>query len=275
MVAGGLVGSAGVGNERRSASRALRVSVVVPAKDEAANLPHVLGALPDGLHEVILVDGRSEDDTVAVARSVLPSITVVGQCGRGKGDALAVGFAAATGDVIVALDADGSTDPEEISSLVAALLGGADYVKGSRYLAGGGSEDLTLVRSLGNRALALTVNVLFGTRYTDLCYGYFGFWRRHLGALGLDCDGFEVETLLNIRAARAGLRIAEVPSFERTRIHGESSLHVVRDGLRILRTIVRERLAAGSGAVANRRGELSAAAGAWTRRGGRVGTMRL
>lgn len=236
-------GGAVVGTERRSAGRALWVSVVVPARNEAPNLPHVLAALPEGLYEVILVDGHSDDGTVEVARALLPSITVVRQRGRGKGNALAAGFAAATGDVIVAIDADGSTDPAEIPALVAELRCGADYVKGSRYLAGGGSDDLTPVRSLGNRVLALAVNVLFGTRYTDLCYGYFGFWRRHLAALGLDCDGFEVETLLNIRAARAGLRIAEVPSFERTRIHGESNLNVVRDGVRILRTIVRERVA--------------------------------
>lgn len=262
VLEGALVDGPAVGNERRSAARRLWVSVVVPAKNEAANLPHVLGALPDGLHEVILVDGNSDDGTVEVARSLLPSIHVVSQRGRGKGDALAAGFAAATGDVIVALDADGSTDPGEIPRLVAALEAGADYVKGSRYLAGGGSEDLTLVRSLGNRALALAVNVLFGTRYTDLCYGYFGFWRRHTGRLGLDCDGFEVETLLNIRAARARLRVVEVASFERTRIHGESNLNVVRDGTRILHTIVSERLAARRADVAERREQVANAAAA-------------
>jgi hypothetical protein len=83
---------------------------------------------------------------------------------------------------------------------------------------------------------------LFGTRYTDLCYGYNAFWSRCLPVLDVDCNGFEVETLINIRASVGGLRIAEVPSFEHSRITGVSNLNAVRDGLRVLRTIVWERL---------------------------------
>ncbi len=139
------------------------------------------------------------------------------------------------------IDADGSTDGREIFSFVSALVEGADFAKGSRYAPGGGSDDISRLRSLGNRALTGLTNLLYGTRYTDLCYGYNAFWARHLHALDLDCDGFEIETLMNVRAAQAGLTIHEVPSHERSRIHGESNLHAVRDGLRVLRTILRER----------------------------------
>jgi hypothetical protein len=139
------------------------------------------------------------------------------------------------------LDADGSADPAEIPAYVSALQSGADFAKGSRYLTGGGSSDITGLRSLGNRTLGGIVNALFGTRYTDLCYGYNAFWRHCLPVMNVDCDGFEVETLINIRIARARLSIAEVPSFERDRIHGESNLNTFRDGWRVLRTIFRER----------------------------------
>jgi glycosyltransferase involved in cell wall biosynthesis len=216
------------------------VSVVVPAMNEAENLPHVFATLPQWIDEIVLVDGNSVDDTVAVARRLRPNVKIVTQTGKGKGDALAAGFAACTGDIIVMIDADGSTDGHEIISFVGALVTGADFVKGSRYAAGGGSDDLTFNRRFGNRVLTGIVNTMYRTQYTDLCYGYNAFWARHLEVLNLDCDGFEVETLLNIRAAKAGLKVHEVPSHERNRIHGESNLHVVRDGLRVLKTILRE-----------------------------------
>ncbi|BCJ42099.1 hypothetical protein GCM10010168_65230 [Actinoplanes ianthinogenes] len=229
------------------------VSVVVPALNEARNLPHVFARLPQ-VDEVILVDGGSTDDTVAVARKLRPDIRVVTQNRRGKGNALACGFAACTGDIIVMIDADGSTDPGEIPSFVAALRGGADFAKGSRFRPGGGSADITRLRRAGNRMLSILVNVLFGTRYSDLCYGYNAFWSCHLDVFDLDStspapagadgrlwgDGFEIETLLNLRAARARLVIEEVSSFEHDRIHGVSNLNAFTDGIRVLRTIARE-----------------------------------
>lgn len=222
------------------------VSVIVPALNEAENLPHVFAALPAWIDEVILVDGGSTDGTAAVARRLRPGLRVVAQTRRGKGNALIEGAAAAKGDIIVMMDADGSTDGHEIRSFVAALTAGADFAKGSRYVPGGGSDDLSPLRSLGNRALTGLTNLLYGTRYTDLCYGYNAFWGRHLDALALDCDGFEIETLMNIRAVKAGLVVREVPSHERCRVHGESNLHALRDGWRVLKTIIRERFRASS-----------------------------
>lgn len=214
--------------------------MVIPALNEAENIPHVLARVPDFVHEVILVDGRSTDGTADAARAAMPSIRVIEQPGRGKGDALACGFAEAEGDIIVMLDADGSTDAAEIPRFVQALEAGADFVKGSRYMDGGGSDDLTPVRTLGNKLLAALVNGIYRTRYSDLCYGYMAFWRRCIDRLHPDCDGFEVETLLTIRASRSGLAVTEVPSHEASRLFGESRLHVVRDGWRILRVILRE-----------------------------------
>jgi glycosyltransferase involved in cell wall biosynthesis len=220
---------------------ALSVSVVIPVKNEAKNLSYVLRTVPDWVSEVILVDGRSTDDTVGVARRLRPGITVVTQSGAGKGDALLAGFARCSGDIIVAMDGDGSTHGGEIIQFISALAAGADFVKGSRFASGGGSDDLTLGRRYGNRVLLGLVNWMYGTKYSDLCYGYNAFWTKHLQALAMDCDGFEVEALMNIRAIKAGLRVHEVPSHERRRLHGTSNLRVVRDGWRILRVIVREK----------------------------------
>ena len=232
-----------------------RVSVVIPTLNEAPNLPHVFAGLPGEIHEVIVVDGHSIDGTLAVARELRPDVRIVMQTRRGKGNALACGFDAATGDIIAMIDADGSTDPAEIPRFVRALLDGADFAKGTRFVQGAGSSDITWLRRLGNRMLSGCVNMIYGTRYSDLCYGFNAFWRRHVPVFGLATeppsaapsdppmwgDGFEVETLINIRVATAGLQVTEVPSFEHPRIHGVSNLRTFSDGCRVLRTIMAER----------------------------------
>jgi len=217
------------------------VSVVIPAMNEAENLPYVFKTLPDWIHEVVLVDGNSTDNTVQVARDLWPGVKVVEQRGKGKGDALISGFQACTGDIIVMVDADGSADGNEIVSYVSALVSGADFAKGSRFANGGGTDDMTFIRKLGNRVLCAIVNRKFGARYTDLCYGYNAFWRHCLDKIELDCTGFEVETLMNIRVVKAGLKGQEIPSHEYLRIHGTSNLRAVRDGLRVLKVILKER----------------------------------
>ena len=218
-----------------------QISVVIPARNEAQNLVHILPHLSSLVSEVILVDGHSTDETIAVAQRLLPTIRVIKQEGRGKGDALNVGFAACTGDIVVMLDADGSADPNEIPRFIEALLAGNDFAKGSRFLQGGGSHDITLLRRLGNFGLSRLVNTLYQTRFSDLCYGYNAFWKHCLDHVAIDCDGFEVETLISIRMHKAKLKIAEVPSFEYPRIHGQSNLNTFRDGWRVLKTILRER----------------------------------
>lgn len=229
-----------------------RISVIVPTYNEAANLPHVFALMPD-VHEVIVVDGRSTDGTIETAKALRPDVKIVLQNRRGKGNAMACGFAAATGDILVMLDADGSADPREIPRFVEALLAGAHFAKGTRFALGGGSNDITTLRRAGNWALNTAANVLFGTRYTDLCYGYNAFWATCLPALELDPsgenrdeknwgDGFEIETLINTRIAKAKLDIREVASFEFERIHGESNLNTFRDGFRVLTALVVERV---------------------------------
>jgi glycosyltransferase involved in cell wall biosynthesis len=216
------------------------VSVVMPTINEARNLPAVLARMPE-VFELIVVDGGSTDGTTAEALRLRPDARILMQPGQGKGDALGAGFRAARGEVIVMLDADGSTDPAEIPVFLAALRDGADVAKGSRFVPGGGSSDITIVRRLGNWVLSRLVNLLYGTSYTDLCYGYNAFRADRLPELDIACEGFEVEALINVQIAKAGLRVTEVPSFESPRLYGESNLRPIRDGLHILAIILRER----------------------------------
>ncbi len=218
------------------------ISVIIPTLNESANLPYVLNTIPRWVDEVIIVDGRSSDDTDRVARALRPDVRIIEQRRPGKGAALQAGFGAAKGKILIALDADGSMDGSAITAFRDALLAGADYVKGCRFCPGGGSSDITRLRRMGDRGICLLIRVLFGARYVDATYGYIGFWADQIDALGIDTDGFGVETLIGIRAHRAGLRTAEVPCFEAERIYGKSNLSAVRDGIRIVRVIIGERL---------------------------------
>jgi glycosyltransferase involved in cell wall biosynthesis len=228
------------GSERWHAGKP-KISLIIPTLEEAENLKLVLPAIPDIVDELIIVDGGSNDSTVDVVRQLQPDANIIIDTTPGKGYALRRGFEAAIGDILVMMDADGSMDPVDIGTFVAALEAGADVAKGSRFLQGGGSADMTIVRRLGNRALTRAVRLAFGGRYSDLCYGYMAFWRHVLPTFEGDVRGFEIETFLNIRALAAGLRVVEVASFENPRLYGESHLRTFRDGSRALLTIGRER----------------------------------
>jgi glycosyltransferase involved in cell wall biosynthesis len=216
--------------------------VVIPVINEAPNVPEVLGRVPGTVWEILVVDGGSRDGTASVVAEVCPEARVIAQSSTGKGNALACGFRAAGGEIIVMLDGDGSTDPAEIPRFVRALVEGADFAKGSRFVPGGGSADITAVRRVGNWLFVRLANALYGTAYTDLCYGYNAFWADVRDYLRIEHEGFEVEALINVQIAKAGLRVREVASFEHRRLHGMSNLRPVPDGLRILGILMAERL---------------------------------
>jgi glycosyltransferase involved in cell wall biosynthesis len=252
-----------------------KITAIIPTLNEAKNVAAVVSALPSCVAEIIIVDGRSEDRTAEVAFAADPRVRIVLERRKGKGAAMLSGFSAARGDAIVCLDADGSMDPEEVKIFQAVLGAGYDLVKGSREAVGGGSDDFSPLRRFGNYGLTRLANAIHRTRWSDMCYGYFGFWRDVLPSVHLNWDelttravehqltaegtnlgrqraartdgklhygdGFEIETALFLRAARAHLSIAEVPSREMERQSGESNLNTMRDGWRVLSAIGRER----------------------------------
>ncbi|MGZ4689998.1 MAG: glycosyltransferase [Acidimicrobiia bacterium] len=220
--------------------RSIDVTVVIPALNEADGLRLILPTIPTFVNELIVVDGGSKDDTLRVIGRLYPSAVRIRQRGRGKGDAIKAGLAASTGDIVVTMDADGSMSPADIVPAVGALLDGCDFVKGSRALAGAGSDDFTPLHRLGNWALTAMSNVVFGAGYTDLTYGFNAYWRRVMLNADTLSDGFEFEIQAAIRASRSGLLTAEVPCFEAPRAGGASKLSPMRDGWAIARILARE-----------------------------------
>ena len=242
---------------QRSRTPIPTVSVVVPTRNEARNLEIVLPAIAavrPAVHEIIVVDGDSTDGTVETAQRVLPWVRVITQTRKGKGNAMACGFAAATGDVIVMFDADGSADPAEIPAFVVGAGRRCRLRQGQPvHPAAAAATTSRCCAGRGNAGLNGVANALFGTSYTDLCYGYNAFWADLLPLLDLPPidapappdgmlwgDGFEIETVLNCRVAAAGLKITEVPSIERQRVFGETNLRTFADGTRVLRTLLAE-----------------------------------
>ena len=242
-------GARGKWDHSTSAKPKLSVSLVIPVKNEARNIAWVLGQITDDVDEVIIVDGNSTDATLITARSVRPDVKIVTQEGAGKGSALRTGFLAATGDIIVMMDADGSMTPDEITHYLHFLSNGYDFVKGSRFIPGGGSLDITPFRQLGNRFLLGVFNTLYKSDLTDLCYGFCAFHRRYLEVLALSATGFEIEAEMVVRSMQSGLRVAEVPSLELPRRAGKSNLNSVSDGIRVLRTVLRSHRSGLSGRV--------------------------
>lgn len=217
------------------------VSVVICTMNEAENLPHVLPKIPQWVDEILLVDGHSTDNTVEVARGIRPEITVLYQPGKGKGNAIRYGIQHASGDIVVTLDADGQTNPEDIPRFITPLLKGYDLAKGTR-LAHGCPPNMPKYRWLGNKILVITCNILYGARYTDICSGYNAFWKSTFQRLKLTNNGFEMEQEMMVKVKKVGLKVVEVEHHDVGRRDGNSKVSGVKQGLVDWWIIVKERL---------------------------------
>jgi len=216
-----------------------KITVLICTLNEEANLPHVLPNLPEWVDEVLLVDGHSTDRTIEVAQKLRPGIHILQQPGKGKDRALKYGFDRAQGDIIITLDADGTTDPEEMQRFIEPLLNGYDFAKGSRFLKIRPAK-MPWYRHLGNWILITEANLLFGTKYTDLCSGYNAFWKKSWERVDFP-DKFGYEPLITLRAKRVGLKTIEIPCSDKGRVSGSSKLPNWRQGWGAFKGILKER----------------------------------
>lgn len=229
------------------------LDVIIPARDESASLPLVLSGLPrlgEGwrVRRVVVVDNGSRDDTAAVARA--HGADVVSEPVTGYGRACLSGIASlrsAPPGAVVFLDADHCDDPRELPVLLAPLLSGAaELVIGSRVLGERERGAFTPVQSFGNWLASRLLRLFWGVRSTDLGPFRVITWEA-LESLGMRDRDFGWTAEMQARAARAGLRMLEVPVSYRRRRHGRSKIAgtlsgSVRAGWKILSTLARVRL---------------------------------
>ena len=223
-----------------------KVSIVIPARNEEETLPAVLADLNKVIPtltgwetEVIVVNDRSTDRTVEVAKA--GGARVVDNTKRlsGKGVALTTGFEASTGDVICMLDADYSHRAEELPLFLEAIQRpNVGLVIGSRVV--GGSEEYHHVRAMGNVFLSAALGLATGRYLSDALNGYKCFKRDVYSVQGLHSRNFEIEIEIIANTLRRGYKIVEVSSHERARAGGEMKSRVVRHGFRFLFRILYE-----------------------------------
>jgi glycosyltransferase involved in cell wall biosynthesis len=219
------------------------VAVVIPTLDEAASIAGVVGALPrDLVGRVIVADGGSTDATADEARAAGAEVIAAG---RGYGRAcLAGAWAADDADIVVFMDGDGADDPAGIAALVAPIRAGAfDFVIASRVRGEREPGSIGWHQLMAGRLAGIAMRLLYGVRYTDMC-AFRAIRRERLLALGMRemTYGWNIE--MQMRAARARLRILEIPVPYRRRTGGASKVAgslsgTLRAGGRIISTFIR------------------------------------
>lgn len=217
-----------------------KISIVIPTLNEEKNIHRVLRDIKNSrckVYEIIIVDGYSTDKTVEIAKRYGAEVIYDN---KGKGSALIKGMNEAKGDIVITMDADCSNTPNELCLLVEGIKAGYDICMGSRFIQGGGTEDMPFYRKLGNKFFVFLVNLFWGMNYSDLCYGYRSFRKDCIKKLDLKSEGFGIETEISIKAAKKKLKVLEVPSFEKRRFKGKGNLRTFRDGWKILKTIISE-----------------------------------
>ncbi len=219
------------------------ISVIIPTLNEEGNIKQVINGVDNVLkgasYEVLVIDGYSKDKTVPIAASMGARIIYDS---RGKGSALIKGFAEAKGDILISIDADLSNEPKEMRLLIDSIEIGYDICMGSRFITGGGTQDMPIMRRFGNRIFVILVNSFFHAHYSDLCYGYRSFRKDKIHELALKENKFAIETEISIMAAKKHLKVIEIPSVEKKRDSGQGKLRTFGDGWGILCTIFRNLL---------------------------------
>jgi glycosyltransferase involved in cell wall biosynthesis len=220
----------------------LRISVVIPARNERESLPAVLKELSTkNLHEVLVVDGHSSDGTPDVVRNA--GFKVVAQDGRGYGAGVMTGMKIAAGDLVTFMDADGSYDPEAIPRMRALIENeGYDVVFCSRYLPESGSDDDTFIRLTGNMIFTTLMRVLFGVKLSDALFFYALARTDIYRSIKWEYPNFALCVEIPIKVHQAGYKYTEIPSRERPRIGGVSKVNAFTDGLSILWAMIKLRL---------------------------------
>ena len=221
------------------------VSIIIPALNEEDTIAKVIDEIPKkdlqkvGYRvEIIVIDNNSTDGTAETAKE--KGVKVIAEPVKGKGRAIRTAFKSVSGDFIFMLDADYTYPATYIPRMLEVLQEGQDVVIGSRLKGQMGKGAMSKMNLVGNRLLVFIANILYGTRISDLCTGYWGLTRRVIDNMELDAKGFELEAAMFAEITKKSYSIAEVPIFYRRRAT-PSKLSPLKDGFKIGWTLLKKR----------------------------------
>jgi glycosyltransferase involved in cell wall biosynthesis len=222
------------------------VSVIIPAYNEEKTISNVISntiSIMNNLllpYEIIVINDGSTDQTGLIA-SKHKATVLSNEKNRGKGYSIRKALQHAQGDIIVTIDSDGEHNPKEIPELINPLLKGADIVIGSRFMTNN-THATTKLNLIGNFIFNTTIFALTGKGITDSQTGFRAIKRNVLKKLTLESNGYEIETEITVKGLRNGFLYKERPITCERRVHSISKLQLVKDSIRILKTVLKARL---------------------------------
>ncbi|MBO8182983.1 MAG: S-layer glycoprotein N-glycosyltransferase AglJ [Archaeoglobus sp.] len=213
----------------------LSVCIVIPTLNEEKNIGATIDEFrQEGFENIFVIDGKSSDRTVEIAKSKGARVEI--QSGKGKGQAVAEAFELLNDDVLILVDGDGTYAAKDAKKLLEPIEKGiADHVVGNRF-SGYEKGAFTKLNLIGNKLLNFVFRVTYGVELYDILSGYRALVRDLYKSVNLQKMGFEVETELTVETIAKGFRIMEVPVSYRRR-GGATKLNPLRDGARIASTI--------------------------------------
>lgn len=216
----------------------IKISAVIAAKNEGDGIARIIKSVKPYVDEIIVIDGHSTDNTKAIVKKEHAQFYL--DDGKGRGNALMIGFQKARGDIIVIFDADGSHEASDIPALIKTIQHGADLAICSRRTGGSFDAEITiggLIRSFGADMLTYLTNIRFQTKFTDIIYSFRAIRKEIAISLPLKMQGFSTEQETVILCLHRGHLVQEIPSREKARGWGESKLQTIV-GIKLLATLL-------------------------------------
>lgn len=223
------------------------MSVIIPAYNEQKSIGRVIEQTEHVMksmrvpYEIIVVDDGSTDNTTREASAHRVTVVTYPK-NRGKGHALRKGFQQAKGEIIVTIDSDGSHRPKEIPGLLTPIFRGADIVAGSRFMVKANGFT-TGINRVGNFLFNMAIAALTGRLVTDSQTGFRALRKEVIDKMNLDSTGFEIESEITVKGLKNGFKFEEKPITCKRRRYDISRLKILRDGQRILKTIIKANFA--------------------------------
>ena len=212
------------------------LTLIIPAKNESESLPEVLREIKDYECSVIVILEESDLKTLEVAKNF--NCKIIYQSDKGYGNALIEGINNVETEYLCIFNADGSFNPKYLDEMLNICKNNLDFVFASRYMPGGGSDDDTLLTTVGNYIFSGIGNIFFSLKLSDILYTFLLGKTESFKKLDLNSKDFCLCVEMPIKAKKNKMSFIDIPSYERKRIAGKKKVNAIKDGFLILTAMV-------------------------------------